>query len=155
MTRRMVLLSTALVLLAAATQAPGQFIARDPGVRGGAPNTGGMIDGLTDIQKEVFKAGLEDFTEEDGILSGLGPRFNLDNCAGCHIQPAIGGTSPRVNPQVVVATLGGAKNVVPSFIRPDGPVREARFKFNADGSRDGGVHALFVVSGRRRCSASA
>jgi len=28
-------------------------------------------------------------------------------------------------------------------------VREARFKFNADGSRDGGVHALFVVSGRK------
>jgi CxxC motif-containing protein (DUF1111 family) len=36
---------------------------------------------------------------------------------------------------------------MPSFITPNGPVREARFQFNADGSRDGGVHALFVISG--------
>src|SRR5262249_51446710 len=42
----------------------------------------------------------------------------------------------------------GARNVVPSFIRPNGPIREARFKRNPDGSPDGGVHALFVISGR-------
>ena len=39
-------------------------------------------------------------------------------------------------------------NTVPSFITLDGPVREARFKKNANGSADGGVHSLFVVSGR-------
>ncbi len=108
-----------------------------------------MVTGLTDMQQEVFKAGLDDFTEEDGVLSGLGPRFNLDSCAGCHSQPAIGGTSPRVNPQVAVATAGGARNVVPSFVKLDGPIREARFKYHADGGRDGGVHALFVISGRQ------
>jgi CxxC motif-containing protein (DUF1111 family) len=53
-----------------------------------------------------------------------------------------------VNPQVAMATAFGAKNTVPSFIKLDGPVREARFVLNADGSRDGGVHALFVISGR-------
>ena len=37
---------------------------------------------------------------------------------------------------------------MPSFIRANGPVREARFQKNPDGSPDGGVHALFVVSGR-------
>jgi len=47
-----------------------------------------------------------------------------------------------------MATFMGATNTVPSFIRADGPVREARFKFNADGTRDGGVHALYVISGR-------
>jgi hypothetical protein len=35
------------------------------------------------------------------------------------------------------------------FITADGPVREVRFRRNADGSRDGGVHNLFVISGRR------
>src|SRR5262249_31954996 len=30
----------------------------------------------------------------------------------------------------------------------DGPVREARFVRNPDGSPDGGVHALFVITGR-------
>jgi len=38
-------------------------------------------------------------------------------------------------------------NVIPSFIKRDGPIREARFQFNNDGSRDGGVHALFVITG--------
>jgi CxxC motif-containing protein (DUF1111 family) len=148
MTKQIVLLGTALALLVTATRAPGQFTSRDPGVRAGA-SAGGMLEGLTDIQKQVFDAGLEDFGEADGILSGLGPRFNLDSCAGCHAHPTIGGTSPRVNPQVAVATANGASNVVPSFIKRDGPVREARFKYNADGSRDGGVHALFVISGRQ------
>jgi CxxC motif-containing protein (DUF1111 family) len=47
-----------------------------------------------------------------------------------------------------VASAFGARNYVPSFITPDGPVREARFKYNRDGTRDGGVHGLFVISGR-------
>jgi CxxC motif-containing protein (DUF1111 family) len=37
---------------------------------------------------------------------------------------------------------------VPSFISLYGPVREARFKKNPDGTPDGGVHSLFVTSGR-------
>ena len=86
-----------------------------------------------------------------GIINGtgLGPRFNLNSCAGCHAQPTPGGTSPAVNPQIAVATLDGANNAVPSFITTNGPVREVRFK------SDGGVHALFVVTGRsdaRGCS---
>ena len=149
MTKRTVLLGTLLALVMAAGQAPGQFISKDPGVRGGPAGAGGMIDGLSDTQKAVFDAGAEDFAEEDSLASGLGPRFNLDSCAGCHAQPTVGGTSPRVNPQVAIATFNGAKNVVPSFIKADGPVREARFKYNADGSRDGGVHGLFVISGRK------
>jgi CxxC motif-containing protein (DUF1111 family) len=53
-----------------------------------------------------------------------------------------------VNPQVAIATAMGARNTVPFFVKADGPVREARFKFKPDGTRDGGVHALFVISGR-------
>jgi CxxC motif-containing protein (DUF1111 family) len=91
------------------------------------------------VQGEAFFANTE---------AGLGPRFNLNSCAGCHAQPAVGGTSPAVNPQVEVATLAGARNVVPWFVARNGPVREARFIRNADGTRDGGVTDLFVITGR-------
>jgi CxxC motif-containing protein (DUF1111 family) len=60
----------------------------------------------------------------------------------------MGGSSPAQNPMVAVATLDGAKNVVPWFIAPTGPVREARFK-RSNGAPDGNVHALFVITGRR------
>ena len=97
----------------------------------------------------MFDVGLEDFSEEEGVADGVGPRFNFVGCAGCHMQPAVGGTSPAANPLFrVTGDLGfDAGNNIPSFITPNGPIREARFKFNRDGSRDGGVHALFVITG--------
>ncbi len=138
------------VVLATAFVSQAQhYRAKDPGVRGGAPGAGGMLPGLTAGQQAFFVAGQAEFADADKIGEGLGPRFNLDSCQGCHVQPAVGGTSPAVNPQLAVATAFGARNRVPSFITLNGPVREARFLFNPDGSRDGGVHALFVISGRR------
>ena len=76
--------------------------------------------------------------------------------AECHAQPAIGGSSPGLNspqnpvanPQVALATLDGALNSVPSFITPNGPVREARFVKNSNGTLDGGVHGLYTIAGR-------
>jgi CxxC motif-containing protein (DUF1111 family) len=123
--------------------------ARDPGVRPGSAGAGDSLPGLTAGQRNLFQAGLDDFQEADTVGTGLGPRFNLDSCAGCHSQPALGGTSPALNPQVKVATDYGARNTVPYFVLPNGPVREARYKYNPDGTRDGGVHALFVISGRK------
>jgi CxxC motif-containing protein (DUF1111 family) len=137
-----------LAFLAAFTTAHAFDVARDPGVRMGAANAGtGLVD-LTTYEQQYFTAGLDEFSDVDGVGDGLGPRFNLDSCGGCHSQPAMGGSAPAVNPQASVATAFGAHNVLPSFITPNGPVREARFKFKRDGTRDGGVHALFVVSGR-------
>jgi CxxC motif-containing protein (DUF1111 family) len=136
----------------------GRFGAYDPGVRSGPQGAGGPLSDLTEFQKQLFKNGRDDFEEVQSVKGeeiisgtelGLGPRFNLDSCAGCHAQPDIGGTSPFVNPQVEVAKKEGADNDVPSFIKKDGPVREARFKFNPDGTPDGGVHALFTIAGRR------
>lgn len=124
------------------------FRARDPGVRGGSPGAGWPIPGLTTNQLAFFNAGKEEFEERDGVEEGLGPTMNLDSCAGCHAHPAVGGTSPAVNPQVAFAGYLGAANRVPSFISADGPVREARFVSNPDGSPDGGVHALFTIAGR-------
>ncbi|HYS76826.1 MAG TPA: di-heme oxidoredictase family protein [Burkholderiales bacterium] len=122
--------------------------ARDPGPRGGAAGAGAPIAGLTRTELALFNAGKDEFSQEEEVADGLGPTMNLDSCAGCHLQPAVGGTSPAVNPQVAFATLNGATNAVPSFITPKGPVREARFVKNADGTPDGGVHDLFTIAGR-------
>jgi CxxC motif-containing protein (DUF1111 family) len=137
--------SAVALLFLSATPALAQV---DPGVQGGAPRAGGPIGGLVGNEEEFFDVGLDDFAEAEGVGDGLGPRFNLDSCGGCHIQPAIGGSSPTVNPQVGVATAFGARNTVPSFITMNGPVREARFKRTPGGQPDGGVHALFVISQR-------
>jgi len=118
----------------------------DPGLRGGDPGAGDGLTGLTDIERQYFDVAKDVFGEVDGVAEGLGPRFNLDGCAGCHSQPSVGGTSPAVNPQVAVGKA--AKNTIPSFITENGPIREARFVRNRDGSPDGGVHALFVITGR-------
>src|SRR5712691_1189885 len=122
--------------------------ARDPGVRGGAAGAGAPIAGLTRSELALFNAGKDEFAQAEEVADGLGPTMNLDGCAGCHLQPAVGGTSPAVNPQVAFAAANGAANTVPSFITPNGPVREARFVKNADGTPDGGVHDLFTIAGR-------
>jgi CxxC motif-containing protein (DUF1111 family) len=122
--------------------------AQDPGVRIGAPAAGDPIAGLSATELEYFAAGKDDFEEAETVSDGLGPRMNLDSCGGCHAQPTVGGTSPAVNPQVAFATKYGGVDVVPSFIAANGPVREARFVMNGDGTRDGGVHALFTINGR-------
>jgi CxxC motif-containing protein (DUF1111 family) len=123
----------------------------DPGVRGGAPGAGGPIAGYSVKESKFFNAGLDAFLEVQsvqgtiaGTETGLGPRFNLDSCGGCHAQPATGGTSPSVNPQIAVAHKNGATNPrdLSAFIKSDGPVREARF------ISDGGVHDLFTITGR-------
>ena len=122
--------------------------AKDPGPRAGAPGGGNALAGLTAPELEVFNAGRADFAESEGAPDGLGPRMNLDGCAGCHLQPNVGGSSPPVNPQVALATALGATNVLPPFITLNGPVREVRFLRNPDGTPDGGVQSLFTIAGR-------
>ncbi|HXZ96226.1 MAG TPA: di-heme oxidoredictase family protein [Burkholderiales bacterium] len=142
----------------------------DPGVNLNAPpRAGGPLPGLSPQELTLFNASLKAFTETDSVKgtfvspnfgaetgSGLGPRFNANSCAACHIQPAIGGTSPIINPQFTIASDAGATNVIPSFITKNGPIREARFPLVVDANgqivkppmRDGGVHALFTITGR-------
>jgi len=115
---------------------------KDPGPRTGPVQTGVPLRGLSTSELAMFQKGLDTFREVDGVANGLGPRFNLDSCAGCHAQPAVGGSSPAINPQVAVATRSGAMNRVPGFIQSDGPIRVVRFR------SDGGVHDLFVITGR-------
>jgi CxxC motif-containing protein (DUF1111 family) len=128
--------------------------ATDPGVRAG-PGAGDPVPGLTADQTTLFFLGQANFKEVEQLGDGLGPRFNLDSCVGCHSFPVHGGSSPPVNPQATVATALGAKNILPTFITANGPIREARFKFTPAGARDGGVHSLFVISGRVDATGSA
>ena len=149
------LFSTAMLILSIGTEVQAQT---DPGQRGGPAGAGAPLANLGNKESQSFSLGLDAFQEIASVTgtiagteAGLGPRFNLNSCGGCHIEPALGGSSPSVNPQVAVATLNGATNVLPSFITPGGPIREARFKFAdppRNNVRDGGVHALFTITGR-------
>jgi len=124
----------------------------DPGVRGGPAGAGGPLKGLSADETAFFEDGQARFADIEAVTkgsnNGLGPRFNSNQCLSCHSQPAPGGTSPSQNPLIAVATLHGAKNTVPWFITANGPVREARFKHSTDGTPDGEVHDLFVITGR-------
>src|ERR1700677_3539883 len=171
-----------LALLAVVLFSGTAFAQTDPGVRTGAINgqTGATTTNplpLTSVTAEspqgileFFQDGLTRFQEvevvSNGANNGLGPRFNFNQCSGCHSQPTIGGSSPSANiypdigpnPESQVITKGIASskdNTLPSFITATGPTREARFPFffNANGSvntnsPNGGVEDLFTVSGR-------
>jgi CxxC motif-containing protein (DUF1111 family) len=144
--------------------------AQDPGPRAGDVNAGSPLSTLSAAQLGFFQNGLARFLQTDsvgGAMSGepgvgLGPGFNANSCAGCHAQPAVGGTSPSStaypfigpNPQIAAASDSGGSNSIPFFITPDGPVREARFPFALTSSGaisstpDGGVHDVFTIAGR-------
>src|SRR5215470_14873870 len=93
--------------------------------------------------------------------NGLGSRHNADQCLLCHAQPTLGGSGgflvpnpgqgtpqPPENPMFrLVPNRFGKRNVVPSFEQQYGPIREVRFQYNPDGSRDGSVHQLYVITG--------
>ena len=144
------------VLLLFSSQAAGAVVAKgvvvDPGVRGGPPGAGGPLPGLRPDELQFFNDGLKRFADVEVVTGGdnigLGPRFNSNSCLSCHSQPAPGGSSPATNPVIGIAKLNGARNMIPWFVTQNGPVREARFKKNPDGSNDGEVHDLFVITGR-------
>src|SRR5271155_602182 len=101
----------------------------DPGVRGGPPSAGGPLQNLlTPDLLNFFNAALVRFQEVDSVSGGfanesgvgLGPRFNMNSCSGCHAQPAFGGSSPTTNPQYTVANLDQASNQIPPFVTQNG-----------------------------------
>jgi CxxC motif-containing protein (DUF1111 family) len=131
----------------------------DPGPRPGpqpATGAGHPIPGLPTDDVTFWVDGLNLFGDTVSVkgtlsgepLAGLGPAFNGNSCLLCHSQPAIGGSSPASNPQIGIANLDGATNTIPPFLSLNGPVLEARFVHNPDGTLDGGVHDLFTITGR-------
>jgi CxxC motif-containing protein (DUF1111 family) len=144
----------------------------DPGVRSiTGVNAGQPFASVAASPNDLafFQTGFAQFNEHQTVTGdnpGLGPRFNLDTCGGCHSQPAPGGTSPASgifpnvgpNPQSQVIANGvvsGSTNTIPYFVFANGPVREARFPFFFDqfgnpnpNAPNGGVEDLFTVSNR-------
>ena len=156
-----------LLALLAAFLFPAMIFAQtDPGVQGGAARAGSPLASVTasDGSLQFFQNGLSRFLDIESVSNsptgnnGLGPRFNFVQCAGCHSQPATGGSGPASNPQFQVIANGfvnGSTNTIPSFITSNGPAREARFPFFFDqfgnpnpNAPNGGVEDLFTVSGR-------
>lgn len=162
---------------------------KDPGVRPGVPGAGTPLNRLTPIELSMFQEGLQRAIQLESVCddcndvtlgsfidpatanlvvktnsSGLGTRFNGDQCTVCHNQPALGGSGGFLvpNPQDPPAQFRrpenpefdliphrkGATNHVPSFIQQFGPIREVRFVKKPDGTPDGAVHQLFTVVGR-------
>src|SRR3984885_14830522 len=167
--RNKINLSIASLLVLSGTGAVvAQNPAKDPGVRAGSVDSGTELASVVGSPAdEYFLDGKSRFQEVESVQggnhNGLGPRFNSNSCSSCHAQPSIGGSSPSTtaypfigpNPETLVTSENSLQNPFPSFITIDGPAREARFKFflNRDGSPnqnmpDGGVHDLWVISGR-------
>jgi len=161
---------------------------KDSGVRGGPGGAGGPVQGLKDNELALFNEGRARMVQLESVCdtcsdvtlgsdtggdpnlatltnsSGLGVRFNGDQCSVCHQQPAIGGSggflvpNPEDGPNQfrkpenpmfdLIPHRKGGQNYVPSFITRYGPIREVRFQRKPDGTPDGGVHQLFTVVGR-------
>jgi CxxC motif-containing protein (DUF1111 family) len=165
------------LILLAALFVPGRASAQtDPGVRPGPINgqegatatnplpLSSVVSNNPQGALEFFQNGLTRFQEVESVSNspagnnGLGPRFNFNQCSGCHAQPTVGGSGPANNLQFQVIANGivnGSTNSIPSFITANGPTREARFPFffNSNGSPNtsapnGGVEDIFTVSGR-------
>ena len=143
------------------------FAQTDPGVQSASRGTGATIinpssdpNGFT----AFFNDGLNRFQEAETVSNsantGLGPRFNSNQCSSCHAQPAVGGSGAAVNPQFVMISSGVAPNdTMPSFITASGPTMEARAPFflNSSGAANtkapnGGVEDLFTITGRSDAS---
>ncbi len=175
-----------LVLALLASTCAGQ---KDPGVRQGPAGAGGPLPGLTPIELSMFLEGQQRAIQLEAVCddcsdltlgsfidptlaklvtqtnsSGLGTRFNGDQCTACHNQPTLGGSGgfmvpnpeaapnlqrPPENPMFdLIPHRKGATNPVPSFIHQYGPIREVRFVRKPNGAPDGGVHQLFTIVGR-------
>jgi len=184
--RRFVLILTTFLILAVPNASMAQ---KDRGVRPGPAGAGNPLPGLTPIELQMFQEGLQRAIQLEGVCddcsdiqigsftdpaqanlvtksnsTGLGVRFNGDQCTACHNQPALGGSGgfmvpnpqapagqqqPPENPMFrLMPQRKGALNAVPSFIEQFGPIREVRFAKKPDGTPDGGVHQLFSVLGR-------
>ena len=151
------------------------FPQSDPGVRSSTGvNAGQALASVAANSPpgslEFFQNGSGRFQDQEvvqgGANNGLGPRFNFNQCSGCHSQPAVGGSSPNANtfpfvgpnPESTVISTGivnGNFMTIPSFITSNGPAREARFPFffNSNGSvntnaPNGGVEDLYTITGR-------
>jgi mono/diheme cytochrome c family protein len=160
-------------------------IVKDTGLRGGQPGAGSPVNGLNPFELALFNEGkgrvgelettcsscaamVSGSSVEDPLLAtrtsatGLGARFNADQCIACHGQPALGGAGGFLVPNPkdsvfrvpenplfdLVPHRFGQTNKVPSFIQQYGPIRVARLVKKPDGTPDGQIYPLYTIVGR-------
>jgi hypothetical protein len=126
---RQLLLATAVTILGA-TVSSGSLFAQPQfsGSQGGGSGTG-------------FGGGGNPSQEVVDLASGAGGWPTSSSAAES-------GSSQATNREAAVATLDCATDVAPSSVTVNGPTREARVVLNPNGAPDGGVHDLFVITGR-------
>lgn len=184
MFRNLVYMLAPVLVLAAGDVAAA--VVKDTGLRGGAPGGGSPVTGLNEFELALFTEGRGRVVElettcatcaalpsgaptgEDPLLAtrtsatGLGARFNADQCIACHSQPAVGGSGGFLIPNPkdgarrvpenplfdLVPHRFGQTNKVPAFIQQYGPIRVPRFVKKADGTPDGQVYPLYTIVGR-------
>ncbi|MBY0276166.1 hypothetical protein K2Z84_12540 [Candidatus Binatia bacterium] len=124
------------------------FALAAPVVAFGAESFGDPIAGLTNDEQARFAAGREVFSENETVADGIGPVFNDDSCVACHVAPAAGGGSTRVETRFgrrargsfdALASLGG------SLIQEQGIGQQGDCNFVAEA-----VPATANVEGGRR-----
>ena len=67
------------------------FLATLATAQGQGGPAGRPLPGVTPVEFEEFRLGLQDFLEVESAEEGLGPAFNGTSCAACHNVPAVGG----------------------------------------------------------------
>ena len=69
---------------------------------------GQPLPGITPVEFEEFRIGLEDFLEVETSDEGLGPAFNGTSCAVCHNVPVVGGGGIIAEIRAATRTAEGA-----------------------------------------------
>ena len=114
---------------------------QDPGLRGGMPGAGKPLGGLTPIEMMMFTEGQQRAIQLEAVCddctdvnlgqsldpakanvatqtnsSGLGTRFNGDQCTVCHNQPALGGSGGFMVPTLRTRRTGGVRQKIRCLI---------------------------------------
>jgi CxxC motif-containing protein (DUF1111 family) len=78
-------------IAAAALLLTGALVWRVAVVDAQGPRLGEPLAGISALDLEEFRLGLDDFLEVETAEEGLGPAFNGTSCAVCHNVPVVGG----------------------------------------------------------------
>ena len=81
-----------------------------------AQRVGEPLAGISSVDLEEFRLGLDDFLEVETSEEGLGPAFNGTSCAVCHNVPVVGGGGIIAE----IRAAGRDSNGRPVALSPDG-----------------------------------
>lgn len=118
------LLSTTLVALAAPGLAHAQQALSASPASVTAP-AGAPLPGLSAEELQKFQDGKALFERNLTAAEGLGPLFNAQSCATCHVSPATGGSDPTTVENVIHYTIRNGDQFFQAF-ELGGPVQQRK-----------------------------